>query len=239
MKTTIEQAYEIMNTIKSNKRFAKIQHVQSVLSEKYGKVVVAGGSLVDCFFNKSFYDIDLFITADELKDEFKKEYDPNRPLADVLRDEVDGEAIDIIVLNISISKHIQKFDQNFKKIYYDGTLHICKQAVSDLVNNEITLGSFNGPVVFFRCIKSSMKYNMPINPVDKMLMQNYLDSLKHIRVAKKYDNYVKYYHRQDHYDEEIVKRMRRAIKSYWNINKHFISINSVKNKLAELNLINR
>ena len=238
MKTIHEQAYEIMNVIKSNKRFAKIQHVQSVLSAKYGKVVVAGGSLCDCFFDKDFYDIDLFITADELKEEFKKEYDPNKPLADVLRDEIDGEAIDIIVLNISIAKHVQKFDQNFKKIYYDGTLHICKQAVSDLINNEITLGSFNGPVVFFRCIKSSMKYNMSINPIDKMLMQNYLDSMDHIKVAKKYDEYVKYYHRQHHYDETIVKHMKIAAKSYWNINRHFVSIRSIKKRLAELNLIN-
>ena len=230
-------AMEIMNTIRTNERFSKIVRVHEVLSAKYGNITIAGGSLVDCFFDRNFYDIDCFITVDELKDEFKKEYDMNKPLVDVLRDEVDGEAIDIIVLSYSVSEHINRFDQNFKKIYYDGKLHINKKAVNDLVNNEISLGSFNGAVVYFRCIKSSMKYNMPINKTDLMLMQNFLDSLDNIRVAKKYNDYVKYYHRNESYNEEIVKHVKRAAKSYWNLNRHFISISSLKKRLAELNLI--
>ena len=230
-------AMEIINTIRNNERFSKIVRVHEVLSAKYGNITIAGGSLVDCYFDKDFYDVDCFITVDELKDEFKKEYDMNKPLVDVLRDEVDGEAIDIIVLSYSVSEHINRFDQNFKKIYYDGKLHINKKAVNDLVNNEISLGSFNGPVVYFRCIKSSMKYNMPINETDLMLMQNYLDSLDNIRVAKKYNDYVKYYHRNKYYNEEIVKHVKRATKSYWNLNRHFISISSLKKRLVELNLI--
>jgi hypothetical protein len=226
-----------MNQIRTNERFAKVQRAHKVLSAKYGDVVIAGGCLVDCYFNKDFYDIDCFITVDGLKDEFKKEYTAKGHLKDVLRDEVDGEAIDIIVLSYSVSEHINRFDQNFKKIYYNGKLHINKKAAEDLTNNEISLGSFNGPVVYFRCIKSSMKYNMPINETDLMLMQNYLDSLDNIRVAKKYNDYVKYYHRNKSYNEEIVKHMKKAAKSYWNLNRHFISISSLKKRLVELNLI--
>ena len=94
MKTTME----ILKQIRTNERFAKVQRAHEVLSAKYGDVVIAGGCLVDCYFNKSFYDIDCFITVDGLKPEFRQaEYTSKGHLKDVIRDEVDGEAIDNLV----------------------------------------------------------------------------------------------------------------------------------------------
>ena len=176
---------EILKQIRTNERFAKVQRAHEVLSAKYGDVVIAGGCLVDCYFNKAFYDIDCFITVDGLKPEFRQaEYTSKGHLKDVIRDEVDGEAIDIVVVDYSIKEHVNRFDQNFKKIYYDGKLHIRKDAVEDLNNNEITVGVMNGTTVYFRCIKSALKYGMSINEEDMYLMHNFLMSQKEIKDRK-------------------------------------------------------
>ena len=52
----------IINKIMSNKRFEEVISVRERLSEKYGEITVAGGCLVDCYFDKDFYDIDMFIS---------------------------------------------------------------------------------------------------------------------------------------------------------------------------------
>ena len=64
-------AKEIMRKIRSNKRFDKIKKVVEAMSNKYGCIVAAGGSLVDCYYDKEFYDIDLFIDINNLKDKYK------------------------------------------------------------------------------------------------------------------------------------------------------------------------
>ena len=46
----------IINKIRTNERFAKVQRAHEVLSAKYGEVIIAGGCLVDCYFDKDFYD---------------------------------------------------------------------------------------------------------------------------------------------------------------------------------------
>ena len=58
MKNTNITAKEIMRKIRNNERFAKIIETVKVMSDKYGPITAAGGSLVDCYFNKDFYDID-------------------------------------------------------------------------------------------------------------------------------------------------------------------------------------
>ena len=68
MKNTIT-AKDIMKKIRGNERFSKIVETVKVMSDKYGTITAAGGSLVDCYFNKDFYDIDLFISIEDLKDE--------------------------------------------------------------------------------------------------------------------------------------------------------------------------
>ena len=50
---------------------AKIKKVVEAMSNKYGCIVAAGGSLVDCYYDKEFYDIDLFIDINNLKDKYK------------------------------------------------------------------------------------------------------------------------------------------------------------------------
>ena len=212
MKTTME----ILKQIRTNERFAKVQRVHEVLCKKYGDVVIAGGCLVDCYFNKDFYDIDCFITVDGLNPEFRQdEYTSKGHLKDVLRDEVDGEAIDIVVVDYSIKEHINRFDQNFKKIYYDGKLHIRKDAVEDLNNNEITVGVMNGTTVFFRCIKSALKYGMSINEEDMYLMHNFLMSQKEIKLPAKYDGFEIYFERMGEINDVLARKIAKSSRRYW------------------------
>ena len=209
---------QILNQIKANERFDKIVKIHKVLSAKYGNVVIAGGSLVDCYFDKDFYDVDVFISVDDLNEQYRKEYTSKNHILDVLRDTVDNEAIDIIVVDYSVEEHIMRFDQNFKKIWYDGKLHIAKSAVDDIKDNIISLGSFNGPVVYFRCIKSSMKYNMKINEDDLFLMINYISTIKNLKVANKYKDYLKYFTKSEFIDVTLAKKMRKYSKLYWDTN---------------------
>ena len=234
MKTTIE----ILKQIRNNKRFAKVQRAHKVLSEKYGNVIVAGGCLVDCYFDKDFYDIDCFITVDDLKDEFKKEYTNKGHLKDVLRDEIDGEAIDIVVVDYSITEHVNRFDQNFKKIYYDGKLHIRKSAVDDINNNEITVGVMNGTTIFFRCIKSALKYGMSINKEDMELMHNFLSSQKEIRLPKKYEGFEVYFEKSNNVNDILARKVAKASRRYWRPQyEHCITFTQLKKRFKELNLM--
>ena len=223
----------IMNQIRTNERFAKVQRAHEVLSAKYGDVVIAGGCLVDCYFNKDFYDIDCFITVDGLKPEFKKEYTAKGHLKDVLRDEVDGEAIDIVVVDYSIAEHINRFDQNFKKIYYDGKLHIRKSAVNDINNNTITVGVFNGTAIYFRCIKSALKYNMSLDAEDLFLMYNFLCSQpENFRLPKKYEEYRHYFEAAPVMDEYLARKVAKISRQYWRPQyKHCITFSQLKQSL--------
>ena len=223
----------IMNQIRRNERFAKVQRAHEILSAKYGDVVVAGGCLVDCFFDKDFYDIDCFITVDGLKDEFKKEYTAKGHLKDVLRDEIDGEAIDIVVVDYSIAEHVNRFDQNFKKIYYDGKLHIRKSAVRDLNNNEITVGTFNGTAIFFRCIKSALKYNMKINEEDLFLMYNFLCSQpENFKLPKKYEEYRHYFESAPVFSQYLASKVAKISRQYWRPQyKHCTTFSVLKKQL--------
>ncbi len=223
----------IMNQIRANERFAKVQRAHEVLSSKYGEVVIAGGCLVDCYYNKPFYDIDCFITVDGLKDEFKKEYTAKGHLKDVLRDEVDGEAIDIVVVDYSIAEHINRFDQNFKKIYYDGKLHIRKSAVDDINNNTITVGTFNGTAIYFRCIKSALKYNMSLDAEDLFLMYNFLCSQpENFRLPKKYEEYRHYFEAAPVMDEYLARKVAKISRQYWRPQyTHCITFSQLKQSL--------
>ena len=228
----------IINKIRTNERFAKVQRAHEVLSAKYGEVIIAGGCLVDCYFDKPFYDIDCFITVDGLKDEFKKEYTSKGHLKDVLRDEVDGEAIDIVVVDYSIKEHINRFDQNFKKIYYDGKLHIRKSAVEDYNNNEISVGVLNGTTIYFRCIKSALKYGMSINKEDMELMHNFLMSQKEIKLPKKYDGFEVYFEPAGEVNDELARRVAKASRRYWRPQyEHCITFTQLKKRFKELNLM--
>ena len=235
MKTSLQ----IMNQIRTNKRFTQVQRAHEILSAKYGKVIVAGGCLVDCFFDKDFYDIDCFITVDDLKDEFKKEYTAKGHLKDVLRDEIDGEAIDIVVVDYSITEHINRFDQNFKKIYYDGKLHIRKSAVDDLNNNEITVGTFNGTAIYFRCIKSAMKYNMSLNAEDLFLMYNFLCSQpENFKLPKKYEEYRKYFKATPVINQYLASKVAKISRQYWRPQyKHCTTFSILKKQLKEQGLL--
>ena len=227
-------AKEIMRKIRSNKRFAKIIETVKVMSDKYGPITAAGGSLVDCYFNKDFYDIDLFISVEDLKDEFKKDYEQRSHILDVLRDKLDGEALDIIVVDYSVKEHIRRFDQNFKKIFYsNGRIGILKEAVEDINKGVISLGNVNGPTVYFRCIKSSEKYGLKINPDDLYIMHNMLTYIwrekGHINLAKKYWNYRDRFIPANCVDIELAKSTKKYTRQYWDINrKSIISFSEFK-----------
>ena len=178
---------QILKQIRESERFTKIKRTVEEMSKKYGPITAAGGSLADCYFNLDFYDIDLFISVKDLKDEYKKDYKGKTHILDVLRDELDGEAIDIIVVDYSVKEHIRRFDQNFKKIWYDNNgVHIHRRAVKDIKENRISIGTVNGPVVYFRLLKSSKKYGMTLNETDMYLLRNYMSCLKRVHIPEKY-----------------------------------------------------
>ena len=208
---------DILNTIKSNERFNKIVRLHKILTKHYGPIVIAGGSMVDCFYDRDFYDVDIFINVNDLNPKFRKEYKKDSRILDVLRARVNGEAIDIIVVNYSVQEHISRFDQNFKKIWYDGRLNIAQEAVRDIRNNEISLGSFNGPVVFFRVLKSSMKYNMTINKEDYEIMHNYLSFLGEFKVAAKYEDYKHLFKPNATINSKLAVKTREYSKQYWDL----------------------
>ena len=239
MKNTNITAKEIINKIRSNERFEKIKKVVKVMSEKYGRVMAAGGSLADCYFDKPFYDIDLFIDVKDLKPEYCKNNNKESYIANVLRDTFEGEAIDIVVINNSVKGHVSRFDQNFKKIFYDGKrIGIFREAIKDIKNNEITLGSLNGPTVFFRCIKSSEKYNMKINSDDLYIMHNMLSYMwrkkGHINLAKKYWDYRNKFIPANCIDVELAKCTQKYTRQYWNASrKHIESFSEFKQSMLK------
>ena len=220
MKNTNITAKEIMKKIRDNKRFEKIMNTVEIMSNKYGPITAAGGSLVDCYFNKDFYDIDLFISVEDLKDEYKKDYEQKSHILDVLRDELNGEALDIIVVDYSVKEHISRFDQNFKKIFYcNGKIGIFREAIEDINKGQISLGSLNGPTVYFRCIKSSEKYNMKINEDDLYIMHNMLSDTwrkrGHINLAKKYWDYKDRFVPAKCVDIKLARWTKEYANTYW------------------------
>lgn len=221
MKNTNITAKEIMRKIRNNERFAKIIETVKVMSDKYGPITAAGGSLVDCYFNKDFYDIDLFISVEDLKDEYKKEdYNQRSHILDVLRDELNGEALDIIVVDYSVHEHISRFDQNFKKIFYSNSrIGIFKEAIEDINKGQISLGSLNGPTVYFRCIKSSEKYGLKINEDDLYIMHNMLSDTwrkrGHINLAKKYWDYKDRFVPAKCVDIKLARWTKEYANTYW------------------------
>ena len=221
MKNTNITAKEIMKKIRDNKRFEKIMNTVEIMSNKYGPITAAGGSLVDCYFNKDFYDIDLFISVEDLKDEYKKEdYKQRSHILDVLRDELNGEALDIIVVDYSVHEHISRFDQNFKKIFYSNNrIGIFKEAIEDINKGQISLGSLNGPTVYFRCIKSSEKYGLKINEDDLYIMHNMLSDTwrkkGHINLAKKYWDYKDRFVPAKCVDIKLARWTKEYANTYW------------------------
>lgn len=221
MKNTNITAKEIMRKIRNNKRFEQIVETVKVMSDKYGPITAAGGSLVDCYFNKDFYDIDLFISVEDLKDEYKKEdYNQRSHILDVLRDELNGEALDIIVVDYSVHEHISRFDQNFKKIFYSNSrIGIFKEAIEDINKGQISLGSLNGPTVYFRCIKSSEKYGLKINEDDLYIMHNMLSDTwrkkGHINLAKKYWDYKDRFVPAKCVDIKLARWTKEYANTYW------------------------
>lgn len=240
MKNAIITAKEIMKKIRNNERFEKIIETVKVMSDKYGPITAAGGSLVDCYFNKDFYDIDLFISVEDLKDEYKKEdYKQRSHILDVLRDELNGEALDIIVVDYSVHEHISRFDQNFKKIFYsNGKIGIFKEAIEDINKGQISLGSLNGPTVYFRCIKSSEKYGLKINPDDLYIMHNMLTYIwrekGHINLAKKYWSYRSKFIPAKCVDIELAKSTKKYTRQYWDASrKHIESFSEFKESMLK------
>lgn len=182
----------IISTITNSPRFNKIERIVRLASKKYGKIIAAGGSLVDCWFDKDFYDVDLFVSVKDLNPQYRKRYTSRTHILDVIRDNIDGEEIDIIVVDYSVSQHIKRFDQNFKKIWYDGTnVYVDDKAVSDLRNNRISVGMVNGEVVYYRLLKSAKKYNMELDPVDLYMLRTFMSCKGQLRIPTKYEEYAK------------------------------------------------
>ena len=205
-----------VRAIENNFRFKKVKNVVEVLSNKYGPVVAAGGSLVDCIYGLDFYDIDLFICVNDLKQEYRKEYKSKSHILDVIRDKVDGEDIDIIVTDYSVSEHIARFDQNFKRISYDLTngVVIADEAVRDLQEGKISLNTMNGSVVFFRAHKSAMKYGMQLDELDAWLLRNFI-TVMGAYVPVKYEALEKEFVPVDDFDYTLAVLVDWFSHTYW------------------------
>ena len=206
----------IVEGITSNVRFQKIKNVVEVMSKKYGKIVAAGGSLLDCLYGLSFYDIDLFISISDLKDEYKKRYTSTNHIKDVIRDEFEGEMLDIIVVDYPVTVHVSRFDQNFKRISYsleDGVV-VADEAVEDLMNNRISLNTMNGSTVFFRVWKSAMKYNLQLDELDLYLMRNYM-TVFGVRLPVKYQSLEHLYEPVEDFDYTLAVLVDNFAETYW------------------------
>ena len=63
-----------------------------------------------------------------------------------------------------------------------------------------------------------MKYNMKINEDDLFLMINYISTIKNLKVANKYKDYLKYFTKSEFIDVTLAKKMRKYSKLYWDTN---------------------
>lgn len=210
----MKELYE--KAIKNNIRFKKIQRIVEVLSNKYGPVVAAGGSLVDCIYGLEFYDVDLFICINDLKKEYRKEYKSKSHIMDVIRDHVDGEMIDIIVTDYSVADHIARFDQNFKRISYDlvNGINIADEAIRDLQTNKISLNTMNGSVVYYRILKSSKKYGLMLDDLDTWLLRNFI-TVMGAYIPVKYEALEKEFIPVDDYDYTMAVLVDWFSHTYW------------------------
>lgn len=213
----------ILNQIQSNERYAEVQAVYEILRNKYGEITIGGGCLVDCFYNKNFYDIDCFISYKDLKDEWKQQIDlnnrqQNNHLVEVLRDNVNGYDIDIVVVDYSVNKHIRRFDQCFKQIWLNKRgLHIKKQAVKDISNNRITVGVLNGPAIYFRVMRSARKYKMTVDDRDLFLMENFMSTLSYFILPKKYQEMKREFMPYKNPNAPLGKLIYSYSKKYWDL----------------------
>lgn len=205
-----------VRAIENNFRFKKVKNVVEVLSNKYGPVVAAGGSLVDCIYGLDFYDIDLFICVNDLKQEYRKQYKSKSHIMDVIRDLVDGEMIDIIVTDYPVSEHIARFDQNFKRISYDLTngVVIADEAVRDLQEGKISLNTMNGSVVYYRILKSSKKYGLMLDDLDTWLLRNFI-TVMGAYIPVKYEALEKEFIPVDDYDYTMAVLVDWFSHTYW------------------------
>lgn len=213
MKTTI------MQIIKSNERYNVIPKLYEILSDKYGKLTIAGGALIDCFYDKPFYDVDCFINIKDLKPEWKQKLHIRKDthVLDVLRDNIDGFDIDIVVIDYSVAKHIRRFDQRFKQAWYDDKgLHMTKGAAKDITDNKVRVGVLNGPAIYFRVIRSARKYGMHLDDTDMWLMENFMSCLDKLRLPKKYQHMKREFLPYKNPDKLLGEIVYKYSQNYWN-----------------------
>ncbi len=214
MKTTI------MEIIKSNERYNVIPELYEILSDKYGKLTIAGGCLIDCYFDKDFYDVDCFININDLKPEWREQLKTRKDthILDVLRDNINGFDIDIVVIDYSVAKHIRRFDQCFKQAWYDHKgLHMTNRAAKDIAENRITIGVLNGPAIYFRVIRSARKYNMTIADEDLFLMENFMSTLDKFILPKQYQQMKREFMPYRNPNQPLGKLVYSYSKNYWNL----------------------
>lgn len=217
----------ILNKIMNSERYEAVKEVYEILVEKYGNITVAGGCLVDSYYNKPFYDIDCFISYKDLKDEWKKQISNNKRknthIVEVFRDDINGFDIDIVVVDYSVATHIRRFDQCFKQIWLDNKgLHIKKQAVKDITNNRITVGVLNGPAIYFRVIRSARKYNMTVADEDLFLMENFMSTLSYFILPKKYQEMKREFMPYKNPNKVLGKLVFNYSKKYWDLKCKYI-----------------
>lgn len=154
--------------------------------------IIAGGSLVDWHFGKECADIDVFVSAfatayerEALEELIKKHgfvvaglgqehrftmvqdsygrMRRNSDVSQVFKGTIHGIDVDIVVvLEENIVDHINKFDLNLKRAYYDGTTHYTEACLADIENNTVSCNCYE-PQGYIRALASAQKYGMQID----------------------------------------------------------------------------
>lgn len=209
----------IETTIKANERLRDVLNVYEYITSKYGdNIVIAGGALVDLYYDKPFYDIDCFIYYKDLKGQ----HDVNTIVKDrimhVIRDEYNGFDLDIVVLGISAIDHINHFDISQKMIWLDKDgVHVHPKAAKDIESNVVSLNAMTNDFHYFRLIRAAEKYNMEIDAFDSYILNNFLsyalENRHKLYISKKYDEYMENYVPYTDNDKDMYDAVRNTIKN--------------------------
>lgn len=230
----------IERTIKTNERYNDVLRAYQYVTEKYGvNTVIAGGAIIDCFYNKEFFDIDCFIYIKDLNPQYKRSIVKDR-IIDVIRDNFDGFDLDIVVLGIPVLQHIEHFDICQKMCWLDNEgLHVHEKAAKDIMSNVVSLNAMTNDFHLFRLERAAEKYNMTVDPFDSYILNNFLsyaiENGHKLYISKKYDKYMEDYTPYTDNDKDMYDAVRNCIRN--NIYKsleHTIFQDDLKRIIANL-----
>lgn len=222
-----KRALDLMNGFYNNKNTELIVKAYEELKERYGNIYIAGGSIVDCLYNKEFYDIDCFIYYKDMKADYNKANlnDIKSGIVDVVADTFNGISVDVVVVSTEVEKYIKnRFDMNLKKCYYNSSFVFSKSSLDDIRTNTLHSANINNISTFFRYVKTINKYKLNPCYEDCYLLYNYL-------------NYKHYLNQPMHTSEKYKKYLDKFIKS--SVSERDTLVASITMAVANYNMFNK